>query len=88
MKVMKEVVEVNDEGLEGLLGKTITVFCANYIYQGVLVGVNKTCIKLEGAGIVYETGALNSNHRKDFQQFGSKYWYLQTSAIESFGEVK
>jgi hypothetical protein len=88
MKVMQEVVEVPGEGLEGLLGKTITLFCANYIYQGRLVGVNSTCIKLEHAHIVYETGPLDKEHNKNAQPFGSKYWYIQITSIESFGSVK
>lgn len=88
MKVMQEIVEVSGEGLEGLLGKIVTIFCANYIYQGKLVGVNATCVKLEAASIVYETGPLNGDHRKDAQPFGAKYYYIQTSSIESFGPVK
>ncbi len=88
MKVLQEVVEVKGEGLEGLLGKTVTIFCMNYIYQGKLVGVNTLDIKLEGAMIVYETGPLDGNHRKDAQAFGVKYHYINRSAIESYGEVK
>lgn len=88
MKVMQEIVEVSGEGLESLLGKTVTVFCANYIYQGKLVGVNVTCIKLESAYIVYETGPLTGNHAKDAQPFGAKYHYIQMTSIESFGSVK
>lgn len=88
MKVMQEIIEVSGEGLESLLGKIVTVFCMNYIYQGKLVGVNTTCIKLESASIVYETGPLNGDHRKDAQPFGAKYHYIQLTAIESFGAVK
>ena len=88
MKVMQEIVEVSGEGLEGLLGKVVTIFCNSYIYQGKLVGVNTTCVKLESASIVYETGPLNGDHGKDRQPFGSKYWYIQITAIESFGLVK
>lgn len=88
MKVMQEIVEVSGEGLEGLIGKEITVFCANYIYIGKLVGVNTKDIKLENAAIVYETGPLNGNHRKDAQSFGSKYQYIRTNSIESYGSTK
>ena len=42
--VTVEVVEVANEGLISLLGKTITCFCMNYIYTGKLEGVNDTCI--------------------------------------------
>lgn len=88
MKMLQEVVEVSGEGLEGLLGKMVTIFCMNYIYQGKLIGVNSLDIKLEDACIVYETGPLNGNHRKDAQPFGSKYHYINRTAIESYGEVK
>jgi hypothetical protein len=88
MKIMQEVVEVFGEGLEGLIGKVVSLFCANYIYQGKLVGVNTNDVKLEGASIVYDTGPLNGNHDKDKQPFGSKYWYVRTSSIESYGQVK
>lgn len=88
MKVLQEVVEVYGEGLESLLGKTVTFFCLNYIYQGKLVGVNMLDIKLESASIIYETGPLTGNHRKDAQPFGSKYHYITITSIESYGEVK
>ena len=50
------VTEVENEGLEALIGQVVTLFCGVYIYSGKLVGVNDTCVKLEDAGIVYETG--------------------------------
>ena len=41
---MKKIVqEVTGEGLEKLLGERVTLFCANYIYTGVLAGVNELC---------------------------------------------
>ena len=67
MKVIKEVVEVSDEGFEAFLGKTITCFCAVYIYTGEVIGVNDTCIKLKAPTIVYETGAFNESKWKDAQ---------------------
>ena len=57
MKVM--VKEVENEGLEALMGQRVTLFCGVYIYTGKLVGVNATCVKLEDAGIVYETGPFS-----------------------------
>jgi hypothetical protein len=82
-----KVVEVKKEGFISLLGQTITVFCTNYIYTGTLVGVNDTCIKLENASIVYETGALNTKTWQDVQKLPHD-WYVQTSLIESFGILK
>ena len=88
MKVIQKVVEVDKEGLEALLGRKVTLFCANYFYTGVLIGVNKTCIKLEDAAIIYETGDFNSSSYKDVQKLNSKEFYIQTNAIEAFGILK
>lgn len=85
MKVM--VTEVENEGLEALMGKTITLFCGVYIYTGKLVGVNDTCVKLENAGIVYETGPFNQKNWKDMQSLPDE-WYVATQSIESFGILK
>jgi len=85
MKVM--VTEVENEGLEALMGKTVTLFCGVYIYTGKLMGVNDTCVKLENAGIVYETGPFNQKNWKDMQPLPDE-WYVATQSIESFGILK
>ena len=86
---MKKIVEqVEGEGLEKFLGENITLFCANYIYTGKLSGVNETCVLLTEAAIVYETGAFNEKGWKDAQSLPGGYWYVQISAIESFGGIK
>jgi len=85
--VTVEVVEVANEGLISLLGKVVTIFCINYIYTGLLEGVNDTCILLKDAKIVYETGPFNNKDWKDAQALPNDI-YVQTSAIESFGIVK
>ena len=87
MKVCKEVVEVSGEGLEALLGQTVTFFCAVYIYTGKLVGVNNTCVKLTAPKIVYETGAFGDKSWKDAQALPNEL-YLQLGMIEAFGIVK
>ena len=84
---MRKLVEVEGEGLEALLGDRITLFCMNYIYTGKLVGVNDTCVKLEDAAIVYETGELTSGGWKDAQKYPNDL-YVSTNAIESFGILK
>lgn len=81
------VTEVENEGFYGLLGRPITVFCAVYIYTGKLTGVNSEFIKIEGAKIVYETGAFNEKNWKDAQALPYD-WYIQKSMIESFGILK
>ena len=84
---MKKIIEVSDEGLEGLLGETVTLMCLNYIYTGVLVGVNTTCVKLDNAHIVYETGEWSEKHWKDAQKLPDSV-YVQTGCIEAFGVMK
>ena len=85
MKVM--VKEVENEGLEALMGQRVTLFCGVYIYTGKMVGVNQTCVKLEDAGIVYETGPFGEKKWKDMQPLPDD-WYVATQAIESFGVLK
>ena len=85
---MKKLVEeVPDEGLVKLLGERVTLFCCRYIYTGKLVGVNDTCVLLEDAGIVYETGSLDSKDWSDKQDLPED-WYVQMCSIESFGLLK
>lgn len=83
----KIVEEVSGEGLEKLLGEVVTLFCLNYIYTGKLIGVNASCVLLDEAKIVYETGELNTKTWKDAQSLPGE-WYVQTSCIESFGKLK
>ena len=87
MKKLINVTEVEGEGLEGLLGETVTFFCAVYIYTGKLAGVNSTFVKLENPKIVYETGAFTDKSWKDAQALPHEL-YLQTAMIEAFGIVK
>ena len=85
---MKRLVEeVEGEGLVGLMGQRVTLFCSAYIYTGKLVGVNDTCVKLTDAAIVYETGALTDKAWKDVQKLPND-WYVQLSSVESFGVLK
>lgn len=87
MRKLVEIQEVENEGLNALLGETVTCFCLNYIYTGELVGVNQTCILLENPKIVYETGPFTDNKYKDAQALPNNL-YIQTAAIESFGIIK
>lgn len=85
---MRKIIdEVSGEGLEKLLGETVTLFCLNYIYTGKLMGVNASCVLLSDAKIVYETGDLNTKTWKDAQALPGP-WYVQINAIESFGILK
>ena len=87
MKKLVSVTEVEGEGLLGLMGERITVWCMNYIYTGQLTGVNEECIKLEDAAIVYETGAFTDKGWKDCQAL-PKPCYVMKTAIESFMVLK
>ena len=44
---MKKIVEVSGEGLEGLMGEQVTLFCMNYFYTGKLTGVNDNDVQLQ-----------------------------------------
>ena len=86
---MKVLVETKDqEGLPALLGKRVLLMCAGYFYEGKLIGVNKTCVKLEDAAIVYSTGVWSDKTYSDIQKLHVKEWYVRNSLIESFGRSK
>ena len=87
MKKLIQVQEIEGEGLESLMGETVTIFCQVYIYTGKLVGVNDKFILLEKAKVVYETGSFDSKDWKDAQSLPGN-WYIKTQAIESFGLLK
>lgn len=84
MKKLVKVEEVEGEGLIGLLGKQVMVWCMNFNYHGTLVGVNGHDIKLEEATVVFETGPLGGK-LKDAQKLPSDH-YVRMSAIESYCE--
>lgn len=86
MKKIVEVTEVEGEGLTALLGEKVILFCLNYIYTGKLVGVNASCVLLNDAAIVYETGAFNQTKFKDAQKLTHPH-YVQTFSIESFAKT-
>lgn len=85
---MRKIVDkASGEGLEKLLGERVTLFCANYIYTGTLIWMDASCVLLHDAAIVYETGELTSKTWKDAQPLPGP-WYVQKSAMESFGILK
>lgn len=86
---MKNVVDMQTDGLVKLLGKTVTLYCASYIYTGILEGVNGNSVLLSKAGIVYDTGSSADKEWKLIEYFpGEGEWYVQLSAVESFGLYK
>lgn len=84
---MRKLIEVPEEGLTGLMGQRVTLFCMNYIYTGKLVGVNDYCVLLEDPAIVYETGPFSEKAWKDAQELPDSLYVVLTS-VESFGVIK
>ena len=84
---MKVLVESKTEGLLSLIGKRVTFFTMNYIYTGRLVGVNTKDVKLEDAGIVYETGAFTDSSWKDYQKLPNDV-YVRLNSVEAYSVVK
>jgi hypothetical protein len=85
---MKVMVEKDDEGLLGLVGKQVTLLCTNYFYTGKLVGVNDTQVKLEDPAIVYETGAWDKAGWADAQKLPAKELYVRLASVEAYGVLK
>lgn len=85
---MKKIVEeVQNEGLDSLLGEYVTLWCECYIYAGKVIGVNETDVLLDDAKVVYDTGELKTSGFSDAQELPSQ-WYVRTSKIESYGRMK
>lgn len=86
---MKRIVEVDSKsGLESLMGEQVILLCGNYFYAGKLVGVNKTCVALADASIVYETGEWSSPKWKDAQSLGPGETFVRIQWIEAFRKGK
>lgn len=69
------------------MGEKIEVWCMNYIYTGILSGVNERCILLTSASVVYETGKFDAKGYADAQPVGRDV-YVMVGAIESFTSGK
>jgi len=86
---MKQIIEVIEgTGLDGLLGEEVLLICSSYFYTGKLTGVNDTFVQLDNPAIVYETGAWSTKSYTDVQPLHTKRFFVQRSAIESFGVSK
>lgn len=84
----KIVEEIENEGLGGLLGERVLLMCAGYFYEGKLIGVNDSFVKIDDAAIVYSTGEWKDKTYADIQKLHQKEWYIQRGLIESFGRSK
>jgi len=82
---MKKIVEIDPKsGMESLLGARVLLMCMNYFYVGKLMGVNRSCVLLHDASIVYETGDWSAASWKDAQSIKRSAVYVRLAAIESF----
>ena len=85
---MKKLITTdNATHLEQLLGETVTLFCCRYIYSGKLISVDDFSVRLSAAGIVYDTGSLDSSAWSSREAL-PRDWNIALSAIESFGILK
>lgn len=88
MKKLVQVQEIDGEGFDALLGERVLLMCAGYFYEGKLIGVNETFVKLDDAAIVYSTGQWSNKDYEDIQKLHQKEWYVSRGLIESFGKSK
>ena len=76
-------------GIATFRGKSITLYCLNYIYTGKVVEVTSEEVDLAGAAIVYETGELKAPKFLDAQELpGPENHFVRISAVESYGAGK
>ncbi len=61
---------------------------AGYFYEGELVGVNESFVKITDSHIVYSTGSWDDKEYSDIQKLHTDYWYVQLGLIESYGLSK
>lgn len=86
MKRIMNVVETENDGLEKLLGEYVELYCLNYIYCGLLIGVNENDVCLGECQIVYETGKLDDHSAYKFaESFNQEERFIQKAHIESYG---
>jgi hypothetical protein len=84
MKKLVNVVEVENEGLMSFMGERIFIVAQSYFYEGVLSGVNNTCVLLEDAYFVLESGDFTKNTITNAEKICNGKLYVQCSSIESF----
>lgn len=87
MKKLVKVEEVEGEGLLGLLGQNVTLYCQCYIYAGKLEGVNSEFVLLTSAEIVYDTGSFDSKKWSTSEKYPNNL-YVMKQSIESFSVIR
>lgn len=84
---MEESIDKLESGLEGLIGKRVTLFNCRFIYTGQLIEVNEKDVKLSDGGIVFDTGDLTTLKWDDYQPMPGD-WYVTRDSMESYGLLK
>lgn len=88
MKKIVTVTEVEGEGLEAFLGRRIFIIAQSYFYAGTLTGINLTCVLLEDARFVLESGSFESKGIEYSEKIPGGKCYVSKSSIEAFFESK
>jgi len=88
MKKIVTVTEVEGEGLEAFLGKRIFIIAQSYFYAGTLTGINTTCVLLENAVFVLETGDFAKKGFEYSEKIPGGKCYVMKNNIEAFFESK
>ena len=80
---------MTEGGFDDLLGQEIQVYTINYyVYTGVLIGVHATSIQLENPTMARaDETSFNARTAGKPMSLPAPTWYVQMSAIESFGLV-
>lgn len=86
MKKIVTVTEVEGEGLMSFMGKRIFIMAQSFFYVGTLTGVNTSCVLLEDAKVVLESGDFSKKGVAYAESVKGGRIYVQTSAIEAFFE--
>lgn len=60
----------------------------SYFYAGTLTGINDSCVLLEDARFVLETGSFEQSGLVNAEKIPGGKCYVQKSAIECFFESK
>lgn len=88
MKKIVTVTEVDGEGLEAFLGKRIFIIAQSYFYAGDLSGINSSCVLLENAVFILESGDFAKKGFEYSEKIPGGKCYVQKSSIEAFFESK
>tara|TARA_Y100000296_G_C5025984_1_gene182282 strand:- start:12 stop:323 length:312 start_codon:yes stop_codon:yes gene_type:complete len=87
----KKTVEVDvpcqiesDEGpYDALLGKYCLIMCLNYIYAGIVSGVNSSVLLLKDPELVYQTGDWEGTSWEDSQKLPTDECRIGLGHIEN-----